>query len=171
MTPAKDTESKEMDAVDRIQRAWTDIHPDFDVSSIGIVSRIWRIGRHLSEHRNAILDTFDADTIIVDVLAELRRSGEPYELTVGDLRKVSRLTSGGVSQRLSRLEGLGLIIRTTDETDRRVVNVRLTDTGIRLIDDIVAEITKREADLLAGMPDDERRQLEELLKKMLGLFE
>ncbi len=171
MTRVNSSEVVETDAVDRIQRAWSEIHPEFDVSSIGIVSRIWRIGRHLMEQRNAVLELFDADPIIADVLAELRRSGEPYELTVGELREVSRLSSGGVSQRLSRLEGLGLIKRTIDPDDRRVVNVKLTAKGITLIDDIVAEITRRDAALLADMPADERRDLEHLLRTMLGLFE
>lgn len=171
MGSGNDTDVVELDAVDRIQRAWSELHPELDVSPIGIVSRIWRIGRHLTEQRNEILAMFDADPIIADVLAELRRSGEPYELTVGELREVSRLSSGGVSQRLSRLEGLDLIVRTIDESDRRVVNVKLTDKGIELIDNLAAEIMRRDAALLAALPEEERRRLEDLLRNLLGLFE
>ena len=168
---AKSTTERPPDVVDRIQAAWSDLHPDLDVSSIGIVTRIWRIGRHLETERNELIARFNTDRIVVDVLAELRRSGPPYVLSAGDLRELSSLSSGGVSQRLSRLEDLGLIVRSVDKGDRRVVNVHLTDKGIELIDSIVEEITKQEAKTLSAIPAKDRHRLEELLRSLLGTFE
>jgi DNA-binding MarR family transcriptional regulator len=161
----------ESDEVDRIQWAWRGLRPELDVSSIGIVTRVWRIGRLLDEQRQALLDEFETDRMVVDVLAELRRCGPPHELTAGDLRQASKISSGGMSQRLARLESLGLIVRSIDEADRRSVRVRLTEAGTTLIDAIVTEITRREAVLLDGLPDQDRAELERLLRRLLAMLD
>jgi DNA-binding MarR family transcriptional regulator len=159
------------DEVDRIQDAWVALHPGLDVSSIGIVSRIWRVGRHLEAERTLLLDGFQSDPAAVDVLAELRRSGPPFELPAGTLKDRSKISSGGMSQRLARLEKLELIERSIDPVDRRVVNVRLTPSGIELIDAIVQQITAEEAAVLSKLADIDRAQLEDLLRKLLAIFE
>lgn len=33
------------DAIDRIEQAWRRERPDIDVSSVGVISRIWRVSR------------------------------------------------------------------------------------------------------------------------------
>lgn len=159
------------DAVDQIKAAWLRERPELDVSSIGIVTRIWRIGRHLERAREQVLEEFRTDSIVVDVLAELRRSGEPYRLTAGDLRESSKLSSGGVSQRLARLERSGLLTRDVDPDDRRVVNVELTAAGMVLIDAIVDEITKRESELLEQLGAEDCGELEKRLAALLSIFE
>jgi DNA-binding MarR family transcriptional regulator len=159
------------DVVDRIQAAWADLRPDLDVASIGIVTRIWRIGRHLDEQRERVLDEFGTDRAVVDVLAELRRAGPPFELSAGDLREASKLSSGGVSQRLNRLEDLGLITRSFHREDRRVVNVRLTRSGIELIDAIASRIMATENELLEALAPSDRAELESLLRRFLAVFE
>lgn len=58
-----------------------------------------------------------------DVLATLRRSGEPYELTAGDLMRDTMVTTGAFTNRIDRLEQRGLVERATSE-DRRKVIVR-----------------------------------------------
>jgi DNA-binding MarR family transcriptional regulator len=159
------------DDVDRLQAAWASLRPDLDVSSIGIVTRIWRLGRHLDQQRNQVLDEFGTDRVVVDVLAELRRAGPPFELSAGELREASQLSSGGVSQRLNRLEDLGLITRSFHREDRRVVNVRLTSAGIELIDAIAGRIMATENELLEALAPSDRAELESLLRRFLAVFE
>src|SRR5271165_2557286 len=114
------------DRVDRIEAAWRRERPDINVSSVGIVTRIWRIGRHLERHRKQRLDLLGTDRVTLNVLATLRRSGPPYQRTAGELMQSALITSGGVSQRLEKLERAGLITRQVDTGDRRRVEVRLT---------------------------------------------
>lgn len=49
------------DDVDRVVLDWRRERPDIDVGSIGIVSRIWRVGRHLEQQRKAQLDAVGSD--------------------------------------------------------------------------------------------------------------
>ena len=157
--------------MDRIEAAWRRERPDIDVSSVGIVTRIWRIGRHLERHRKQRLEELGTDRVTLDVLATLRRSGPPYQRTAGELMRSALITSGGVSQRLEKLERAGLITRQVDLADRRRVEVRLTQAGVDLVDSVVANVMEHETKLLTRLDPREQATLVRLLRKLLGEFE
>ncbi|KQY55702.1 hypothetical protein ASD11_14410 [Aeromicrobium sp. Root495] len=160
------------DGVDRVIANWQRERPDFDVSSIGIVTRVWRIARHLERQRNDYLAEWEADRGTVDILGMLRRSGPPFRRSAGDLTRHSLITSGGVSQRLEKLERAGLVTRHVDVNDRRRVEVQLTDDGIKLIDSVFGDVMVRDATTLADALDDhEQEALQRLLRKLLLSFE
>ncbi|MGE0296368.1 MarR family winged helix-turn-helix transcriptional regulator [Pseudonocardia sp.] len=161
----------EPDRVDRVEAAWRRERPDIDVSSVGIVTRIWRIGRHLDTHRQKRLEMFGTDRVTLDVLAMLRRAGAPYRRTAGELQRSALITSGGMSQRLERLEAAGLVTRHIHAEDRRKVDVELTPAGIALVDEVVGDLMLQESKLLDGLDAVERERLRVLLKKLLGRFE
>lgn len=159
------------DRVDRVEAGWHRERPDIDVSSVGIVTRIWRLGRHLDRHRKERLDAFGTDRVALDVLAMLRRTGPPYRRTAGELQKSALITSGGMSQRLERLEIAGLISRHMHPTDRRKVEVELTPTGMALVDEVLGDLMANESKLLGVLDQAEQVQLRRLLKKLLSAFE
>jgi len=160
-----------LDQVDRVEEAWRRERPDIDVSSVGIVSRIWRIGRHLQKHRKGRLEALGTDPVTLDVLAMLRRSGPPYRRTAGELMHAALITSGGVSQRLEKLEKLGYVTRHVHLEDRRRVEVQLTAAGVDLVDSVVADVMEHESKLLARLTAREQEQLRGLLRKLLSEFE
>ena len=159
------------DHVDRVEAGWRRERPDIDVSSVGIVTRIWRIGRHLDRHRKDRLEALGTDRVALDVLAMLRRAGPPYRRTAGELQQSALITSGGMSQRLERLEAVGLISRHMHPTDRRKVEVALTATGMALVDEVTGELLANESQLLDVLDGAEQAQLRALLKKLLSTFE
>lgn len=156
------------DGVDKVIEEWHEERPDIDVGSMGIVSRIWRIARHLEKKRERDLAEWNTDRGTVDILSMLRRSGEPYRRTAGDLTRHSLITSGGVSQRLEKLERGGLITRQVDTVDRRRVEVQLTDKGIKLIDSVFGDVMDRDAATLhEALSPTEREMFVILLRKLL----
>lgn len=155
------------DAVDEIQDAWAREQPDLPMESIGIITRIWRLGKMLEHRRQALLRRVGIDRGTLDLLATLRRSGPPYELTPTEIATSSLVTSGGVSQRLARAEAAGLIERRPADHDSRSVIVCLTDAGGRLVDDAVSQLLRAEQKSLTGLTADERRQLADLLRRLL----
>ncbi|MGH3087140.1 MAG: MarR family winged helix-turn-helix transcriptional regulator [Rubrobacteraceae bacterium] len=159
------------DAIDRLQRQWIRERPDIDVSSVGITSRVWRTARMLTRIRDAQLRRLGTDAVTVDVLAELRRAGPPYRMTAGQLREVSSISAGGVSQRLDRLERADLIERSISGGDRRVINVRLTEKGRALIDSVLAELMANESAMLEDLSPSEHRRLEDLLRRVMEIVE
>ena len=159
------------DAIDRIEAAWRRERPDVDVSSVGIVSRIWRISRHLEQARKERLAEHGTDRVTLDVLAMLRRSGPPFRMTAGELTHHSLISSGGVSQRLEKLERAGLVTRQIHGDDRRRIDVELTAVGVELIDSILADLMTHEAVLLDGLDPNEQEDLRRILKRLLARFE
>ena len=158
----------EPDDVDRVERDWRRERPDIDVSSIGIVSRIWRVGRHLEQERKAQLDRFGSDRGTIDVLAMLRRAGPPFRRSAGELTRSALITSGGVSQRLEKLEKAGLVTRHVDTEDRRRVDVQLTPAGVELVDSMLADLMDHDTQLLASaLTAAEQARLRQLLRKLL----
>lgn len=160
------------DAVDRVEQDWVRERPDIDVSSMGVVSRIWRIGRHLEQQRKAQLAGFDSDRGAIDVLAMLRRAGPPYRRTAGELTQHSLITAGGVSQRLDKLERAGLLTRHVDTSDRRRVDVELTPAGVELVDTVLVDLMEHDEKVLAdALTPTEQRRLTSLLRKLLTSLE
>lgn len=159
------------DGVDRVEAAWRRERPDIDVSSIGIISRLWRVGRHLERERKDRLAELGTDRVTLDVLAMLRRSGTPYRRTAGDLTHSSLITSGGVSQRLDKLERAGLVTRRIHPHDRRRIDVQLTAAGMHLVDDVLSDLMEHETELLAVLSDTDREALRRGLKILLAQFE
>jgi DNA-binding MarR family transcriptional regulator len=159
------------DAIDRIEQAWRRERPDIDVSSVGIISRIWRVSRHLERERKERLAELGTDRVTLDVLAMLRRAGPPYRRTAGDLTRASLITSGGVSQRLDKLERAGLVTRHIHPEDRRRIDVELTAEGMRLVDSVLADLMEHESALLDDLSDADKEHLQRTLKRLLARFE
>jgi DNA-binding MarR family transcriptional regulator len=155
------------DLADDIQAAWRRERPDLDVQSIGILTRIVRIARHLQRTREEELRAIGTDSVTLDVLATLRRAGPPYRLTAGDLQRSALVTAGAISQRLQKLEVAGLLRRRPDPRDGRQVRVQLTEAGIRESNRIVEELMRRETQLLVGVSPKDRKPLEALLRRWL----
>ena len=61
--------------------------------------------------------------------------------TVKDLAKNSSRSPASISQKISALEEHGLVFRTPDEKDKRIVYFHLTEDGEKVHDDIHSQMT------------------------------
>lgn len=157
------------DEVDRLIAAWKRERPDLDLSPLSVLSRITRIARHLDIARR---DAFgELENWGFDVLAALRRAGEPHQLSPGQLMQETMVTSGTMTNRLDRLEELHLITREQDPTDGRGSLVTLTRAGMRAVDNALEELIKNERALIANLPPKEREVLADLLSKLVSEFD
>ncbi|MGW7824340.1 MarR family winged helix-turn-helix transcriptional regulator [Streptomyces puniciscabiei] len=154
------------DAVDRIVDQWRRERPDLDPSPMHVVGRITRLHWALEERLCRVFDRYHLGRGEFDILASLRRSGTPFEMTAGDLGGSTMVTSGAVTKRVDRLERVGLVTRRTAKNDARGRLIRLTDRGRELIDEVVQEHIRNETHLLAGLTEDERGTLTDLLRKL-----
>ena len=82
---------------------WHRERPDLDVSPQGVIGRLHRLAARLTEELVAVYAEFGLGEGEFDVLATLRRSGAPYELTPGELAAGTMVTSGAVTKRVDRL--------------------------------------------------------------------
>lgn len=156
------------DPVDRLLAQWRRERPDLDTSPMGVVGRISRVARRVDLAQRATFARYDLDPPAFDVLATLRRSGEPFALTAGDLMRSAMVTSGAITQRLDRLEGRGLVRRGPHAGDGRVVLVTLTTAGRELVDRVLPDHLATEERLLAGLTPEQRSALAALLRTLDG---
>jgi DNA-binding MarR family transcriptional regulator len=76
-----------------------------------------------------------------------------------------------MTNRIDRVEALGLVERRPDTTDRRGVIVRLTPAGRALADKAIAVHFSQTAAVLGTLNAREREQLDQLLAKLLNSLE
>jgi DNA-binding MarR family transcriptional regulator len=159
------------DHVDFIVKQWADTFPDLDISAMAVIGRISRISRHIDQGLQNKYSEFNLLAGEFDVLASLRRSGPPYQLTPTELFNVLMLSSGAMTNRLDRLEDAGLIKRRPNPDDRRGLLVSLTEKGIELMDKAYPAHIANEEELLSALTISERELLIALLRKLLLSFE
>ncbi len=159
--------SRDRDEVDGIVAAWQREHPDLDTSPMQVFSRITRLGRRVATLRQQVFSAHGVEPWEFDVLAALRRSGEPYELSPGQLATETMVTSGTMTNRLDRLTERGLVRRIPSLVDRRGVTVRLTDDGRSHVDAAISALVAAERELLATVSEVERETLATHLRVLL----
>ncbi|MFI7072614.1 MarR family winged helix-turn-helix transcriptional regulator [Micromonospora sediminicola] len=151
------------DHIAEIVGQWRRERPDLDPSPLLIIGRIQRLANVLDA---ALRPTFAAAGLgngEFDVLAALRREGEPYTLTAGQLSHRMLVTTGAVTKRVDRLIARGLVSRLVSQSDARGRLVGLTPAGLTLTDRLTEEHLANEAAILHGLADDDRRAFERLL--------
>jgi DNA-binding MarR family transcriptional regulator len=149
------------DEVVHLVAAWKRERPDLDFSPLEVLSRITRIARHLDIARRKAFD----------VLTSLRRAGDPYQLSPGQLMQDTMVTSGTMTNRLDRLENLGFITRETDPDDRRGSLVTLTKNGMQAVDRAMEDLLHLEEEFLTSLSRTERAQLATMLSQLAAPFD
>jgi len=159
------------DPVDKILAQWQRERPDLDVSPMGIIGRVGRLSKHLERSLQETFSEFGLTVAEFDVLAALRRSGQPYRLSPTELFNTLMVTSGTMTHRIDRLEQTDLVKRIPDMNDRRGLLIELTDKGFNLIERAVEAHVMNEHRILSVLEQSERQDLAQLLRKLLGSFE
>jgi len=157
-----------VDEVDEIVAAWRRERPDLDVEPLHVLSRLDRLAGVLGERRAAIFARHGLRRHEFDVLAALRRAGEPFELTAGELAARTYVTSGTMTSRLDGLTERRLVTRAQDRADGRLVRVKLTPSGRDLVDATFAELVATERELLAPLAAADRTALADALRALLA---
>jgi DNA-binding MarR family transcriptional regulator len=156
------------DSVDLIQHAWERERPGTPAGSIGVITRIWRISKLLTDERRRTLAHLGIDAATLDLLSTLRRAGPPYRLTAGALAGQSLVSAGAISQRVARAERAGLVRRGRSDADGRLSYVTLTEAGHALVERSVDGLLRHEETLLSALTGEQRGQLAEQLKVLLA---
>jgi DNA-binding MarR family transcriptional regulator len=158
-----------MDRADVAVEQWARERPDLRALPMAVFGRLSEAAeRVMREHMNPLFAQAGLQSGEFDVLATLRRSGEPYMLSPTRLYEATMISSGGMTDRLDRLERAGLVERRPDPKDRRGKLIALTDAGRRLIDETIGRHVANEERLLLALTQTEQEMLDALLRKLLA---
>lgn len=156
----------ERDEVDLIVDEWAAARPDLDFSPLEVFSRLSRIAKRLDRVRANAFERSGLAAWEFDVLAVLRRSGEPYRLSPKILVQATMVSSGTMTNRIDRMVGRGLVSRLTDPNDGRGVLVEMTSQGRTLVDAAITRLTDAEDELLGGLTAAEQTRLGRMLRRL-----
>lgn len=159
------------DHVDHLVEQWAQERPELTTGALALTARVVRLQRFLDHHVDASLEEAGLNRGELNVLATLRRAGEPHELTPTELCRGLLLSSGAMTNRIDQLEERGYVRRIPDVDDRRRIRVALTADGRRVVDTAMdAQVAHLEAEL-GFLDTDERDRLSALLRRVLVEFE
>lgn len=166
-----DRECSPRDAVDALLDSWAARRADLDFTPVAVVARLDRVRGHVDRELERVFAEHGLTRPSFEVLVTLARLEEEGGISQRQLMDELGLTSGTVSVRIDRLVEQGLVERRPDPDSKRSVLIALTESGREAFERVVPAHLANEARLLAGLSDEDRRLLEELLRKLLVEFE
>ncbi|WP_058913367.1 MarR family winged helix-turn-helix transcriptional regulator [Entomohabitans teleogrylli] len=154
------------DFVDTLIQEWLDAVPALDLSGLPVIARIVRMSHYIAQFVDANFARYNLNVGEFEVLAALARNPD-RQLSPKELQKKILISSGGLSNRINRLEEKKYIVRIPDPSDRRGVIVRITPEGRKLTLEAVVTHVAIEKALIQGLEAEDREQLAGLLKKLI----
>ncbi len=160
-----------MDKIDLMTEQWAKERPELKAESMEIYGRLMMVNKLAEKAMAGFLKSHGLTNPEFDVLAVLRRAGEPYKLSVGELCEAALLTSGAMTNRIDKLVKKKLVEREANMDDRRGVHVVLTAAGFELIDSIIHERFDVADRFMGNLSADDRKSLNKILKTFLISYE
>ena len=154
------------DLIDTIVADWHKINPELNTKGTELVGRIVRLASLINRKVDSNLAEYDLNVGEFDVLAALLRA-DKNELAPFELQSVILVSSGGLSNRMKRLEKNGWIKRTPARFDGRGVSVRLTRSGKALAEQAEDSHLALENELISSLSAADAGSLQTLLRQLL----
>ncbi|MCK9917433.1 MULTISPECIES: MarR family winged helix-turn-helix transcriptional regulator [Microbacterium] len=126
--------------------------PELSAAASDLRMATFRLARRLRAQR--AVDTMSDGQFAV--LAALKMHGLH---TLGELADRERVTAPSMNRTVNGLEEAGYLTRTTDDDDRRKVNIELTRAGREVVEETVRRRDAWLESVLADLDEDEREVL------------
>ncbi len=121
-----------------------------------------RVQGKLHRLSKSYLDQFNLSGAEFGIIRNL----EDTALTLSELSQRLLRVNSNTTAMIDHLEAKGLVKREPDPEDRRVIRVRLTETGIKLCQEVVPKQNRFIQELLEPLTDFETTALTALLEKV-----
>lgn len=128
------------DPVEMHRRHWSE---NVDIATVALIFALHRAREAVIAPSREVWSRHGLTSAEFDVLATLRRTPAPRELTPSEIRSMLLVTSGGLTKIMAGLEARGLVARSRSHADQRIRPIRLTPSGKRLVEAAMAELMAR----------------------------
>ena len=155
---------------DRIVHAlslWKAQKPDLEADEMLMIGRLINCSIQAFNHLDALYESYGINRGEFDVLATVRRNGAPYELSPTHIFSSLMISSGTMTNRLQQLEKKGLITRCCNPEDARSLLVKLSDEGLKLIDQLIYDHVALEKQMNELISPEVRQQVTDGLGEWL----
>lgn len=99
----------------------------------------------------------------LEVIVTLKEEGTRHIAEIGEKLQIPKPQ---MTHLIDRLENLGIIGRHPDNTDRRIINIALTEKGNKIIEELDRIIKSSIREKLSCLTDEELRDLSQSLRKL-----
>ncbi len=163
-TPSEPIVAEELDVLARV----AELPVDVDMEAMAVIANVWRAAQEVrAQLERRVLRPEGVSWGGFSLLFNLWIAGPAHPMETRALAASMGCARPSVSSLCDTLERDGLITRQGDAHDRRLVRVALTPAGHRLITGLFPRFNAGEAELVAGLDEDDRRQLATLLRRLL----
>ena len=146
-------------------------HPPEVIQAKALAYRVRRLAHRLETEIKRELAPHGIELWELELLACLIRTVPDHRLSAGALMNQLQLTSGAVTNRVSRLERNGWVVRDFDPDDRRSVLVSLTPAGQKRALEVMRAKTEAEQAMLGTLSAATQRRLNDELRTVLLALE
>ncbi|RKN21524.1 MarR family transcriptional regulator [Micromonospora musae] len=153
------------DRADRHVRRWLPVLPDLDPDVEAAVTRMQLLTRHLRAVKERALADVDLPAHEYDTLHAL--AGRQGRAAPSELAEDLGVAPASITARVDSLVRRGFVERIPSSTDRRRVDVALTDAGRAAWRGALDVRGAEEQRLLGVLDPGERRLLSDLLRRVL----
>lgn len=128
-----------------------------------VILNVLRTAEHLGSELAEVMRQADVTFTQYNALRILRGAG-PGGLTCGEISERMVTKDSDITRLLDRLEKRKLIIRERPEANRRVVQTRITDQGLKLLTSLDRPLLECERRLLGHLGREKLTALRDLLE-------
>ncbi|MDN0083867.1 MarR family transcriptional regulator [Crenobacter sp. SG2305] len=157
------------EAEERIARVYQRL-PGSGEQNTALLTLIKHLWKWLAEGANAELGDSGLNIVSFSTLLMLY-SAPGSSVNPSELSQCTGETRTNMTRICNELEQLGLICRAPCPTDRRRVDLALSERGAELMDGLLPKLRARSETAFQVLSDTEKDTLESLLKKLLLGFE
>ncbi|MGV9313305.1 MarR family winged helix-turn-helix transcriptional regulator [Streptomyces sp. NPDC003691] len=155
------------DPAGRLVADWRRERADLDADGAAVIARLCLLAENvIGPAGEAAVRRHGVGRGEFDVLATLRRGGEPYTLSPSALAAALTTSRAGTTKRLDKLERAGLVVRGADPEDRRGFRITLTAEGCRVADAALTDLTEVLGGFARALTEQERASLDHALRTL-----
>lgn len=103
----------------------------------------------------------------LEVLVTLREEGTRHIAEIGEKLQIPKPQ---MTHLIDRLENLGIVNRQPDISDRRIINIALTEKGSQLIEELDRVIKGSMREKLSALSDEELQEMSRCLRKLWNIL-
>lgn len=131
-----------------------------------LVVGLLRIGNQLNDALNLLVKRHGISLPQFNVLRILRgQKGTPANLSTINKRMIHKMSN--TTRLIDKLMDKQLVNRKICESNRRKIEIEITDKGLELLSQLDEKITKKEAQLTANLNEKEKEKLIALVQHLI----
>ena len=153
--------------IDETIQTWAEQRPDLDFASMSLSLKLNSIVRAVSDEIASQLEGIGVNLGEFDVLATLRRHGRGAKLTPKEISAATFVTPSGLTNRLARLEKMGLISRQADPSDGRGALIKITPPGKRVADRGIEIVLATEDRYINELSTQMKKDLDQSMTRLI----